>query len=116
MNISLENVDPAWLLAIIGIGQGAGFYWLKRDTRQVNKAVNHVEPGTPTLSERVDVANKIIEYIQAQQVVHKKETNDRFDQLETKQDQIKGQLVETKEKVDELFRVVPKRKADHNES
>ena len=110
MNISLENVDPTWFLGLFAGGNLAGFWWLKRDTRMVNKAVNHVEVGTPTLSERMDIANQTIEYVQAQQNTHKKETEVRFDQIETKQNEIRGLIGNVQDDVAKIRESVDRRK------
>lgn len=115
MNISLENVDPAWLLGILGGSQALGFFWLKKDTRQVNKAVNHVEPGTATLSERVDIVVSSLEYTQAQLIVHKKDTAQRFDMMEKSQHEIRGIVADVQDGVSKIRETVDRRKHDRKE-
>lgn len=118
MNISFENVDPTWLFALLLGGNVAGFAWLKRDTkqvRQVNDAVNHIAPGTPTLSERMDNANKTIEFVQVQQATHKRETAERFDKMEAKQNEIRGMVADTQDDVSSIRESIDKRKPQRGE-
>lgn len=110
MNVSLENIDPAWFLGLFAAVNGAGFWWVKKDTRQVNRAVNHVEPGTPTLSERVDASSQTIEFIQAQQVLHKRETAERFDSMEKNQNEIRGIIAGMQDDVTKIRESVDRRK------
>lgn len=116
MNISLDNVDPELVRsALFFFGGAGGFYWLKKDTRRVNEAVNHVEPGTPTLSERVDVMASTLEYAQAQVVVHKKETALRFDAMEKGQHEIRGIMAEVQADVSKIRESVDRRRAPRSE-
>lgn len=108
MDISLSNVDPAWFFGgLIGLN-AVGFTWLKKDTRQVNKAVNHVPEGTATLSERMDVANQTIEFIQATQIIDKKETAERFEGVDKKQNEIRGIIEEVKTTQNQVVESVDK--------
>lgn len=103
-----------------------GIVSVKRDTKQVNKSVNHITEGEPTLIQQVRLSREENAIWHGQFLQYKMESDDRFDDIngkfssiEEKQDQIRGQVAEVKDaasetndKIEKLFKVVPKRKDD----
>jgi hypothetical protein len=85
---------------------------IKRDTGQVNKAVNHVAEGTPTLSDRVDAVNGTLEYTQAVLTVYKKDTAEQFENIHKSQDELRGMIEVVKDDVAKIRESVDRRKID----
>jgi len=54
----------------------------KKDTGQINNAVNHVEEGSPTLTQRVDVMAQDLVVVKATALVADNKNTLRFDQLD----------------------------------
>lgn len=81
---------------------------IKKDTTQVNNAVNHVEPGKKPLTQRVDKIEEDVHTLHYKADVMTRELGAVSNRSEKNSEKID----ETKELVRQLFDVVPKRKDD----
>lgn len=92
--MEVEHVS-AFVVAVIGLAQGLNL-WLtqriKKDTRQVNNAVNHVEPGKLSLTARVDSIVEDVEWMRAVNLVTKTEFERLFLQADEKHDTLRGMV------------------------
>lgn len=96
----MKGIDPVNVVTgILFLLNMLGLYSIKRETSQVNRAVNHVEEGTPTLSDRVDSVNGTLEYTQAVLTVYKKETAEQFKTVHKGQDELRGMVEAVKDDV-----------------
>jgi methyl-accepting chemotaxis protein len=82
---------------------------IKSNVIQVNNAVNHVEEGTPTLSDRVDALNGTLEYTQGVLTVYKKESTEQFGELHKGQDMLRGMIETVKDDVEKIRESVDRR-------
>lgn len=111
--------------ALIGLLGLANIYFLnkiKKDTGQVNTAVNHVEPGKKPLTQRVDRIEETLHTIQYDMDVAKKTTMDvsaqtadnseKIDDTKTMVEELMKSHVANVAKLDEILDVMPKRKTD----
>lgn len=125
MSISSNEITTG-VIALFGVAQGINLWLTKRikqETAVVNNAVNHVDPGQPTLTQRVDVITKDIEMIKAVALVNKNEVQKRFDEADEKHDALRGMVADIKDAqvlmADTLSRVresVDRRKPDGKEN
>lgn len=111
--------------ALIGLLGLANVYFLnkiKKDTGQVNTAVNHVEPGKKPLTQRVDRIEETLHTIQYDMDVAKKTAMDvsaqvvgnseKIDDTKTMVEELMKSHVANVAKLDEILDVMPKRKTD----
>ena len=59
------------IVSILGLANALTLFLLsriKRDTAQVNTAVNHVEPGKLTLTQRIDVIGEDVDLLKARRM------------------------------------------------
>lgn len=116
-----SNEIATGVVALFGVAQGINLWRTRKidkSTQQINNAVNHVQPGAPTLTERVDSLAKDIEWIRAVNLVTKTEVEKRFNEADTKHDTLRGMVEEIKdtqnkvaEDVASLREAVDRRKA-----
>jgi len=107
----MKGFDPQNIFyGVIFLLNALGLYSIKRETSQVNRAVNHVEEGTPTLSDRVDSVNGTLEYTQAVLTVYKKETSERFNEIHHSQNELRGMIETVKDDVQKIRESVDRRK------
>lgn len=59
---------------------------IKDDTLQINNAVNHVEPGLPTMTQRVDLIREDMDTVKLKAIEAAKIVDERFDTVEQKID------------------------------
>lgn len=59
---------------------------VKEDTSQINNAVNHVEPGLPTMTQRVDLIREDMDTVKLKAIEAAKIVDERFDIVEQKID------------------------------
>ena len=59
---------------------------VKEDTSQINNAVNHVEPGLPTMTQRVDLIREDMDTVKLKAIEAAKIVDERFDTVEQKID------------------------------
>lgn len=59
---------------------------VKEDTSQINNAVNHVEPGSPTMTQRVDLIREDMDTVKLKAIEAAKIVDERFDTVEQKID------------------------------
>ena len=59
---------------------------VKEDTSQINNAVNHVEPGLPTMTQRVDLIREDMDTVKLKAIEAAKIVDERFDTVEEKID------------------------------
>ncbi len=95
---------------------------IKRDTTQVNNAVNHVEPGKKPLTQRVDRVEETLVVMQYEQglaktaAIEAKKTVESLaasvDETQTMIEKLMTSHVHTNEKIDDLIDKMPKRKSD----
>lgn len=114
------------LITLVGIANAILLKKLNIKTEQVNNAVNHVEPGKKPLTQRVDRIEETLHTIQYDMDVAKQtamdvseKTVDNADRIEETKGMVESLLkshVETKDKLEEILLVIPKRKTDLNES
>lgn len=119
MTLAISDVLDSQLTVLVGglivlVGTANLFLLknIKRDTAQVNRAVNHIEEGTPTLSDRVDAVNGTLEYTQAVLTVYKKETAEQFENVHKGQDELRGIIETVKDDVAKIRESVDRRKID----
>lgn len=106
----MKGIDPVNVVTgVLFLLNMLGLYSIKRETSQVNRAVNHVEEGTPTLSDRVDSVNGTLEYTQAVLTVYKKETSQQFEELHKSQDSLRGMVEAVKDDVRKIRESVDRR-------
>lgn len=111
--------------ALIGLLGLANIYFLnkiKKDTGQVNTAVNHVEPGKKPLTQRVDRIEETLHTIQYDMDVAKKtamdvsaqtaDNSEKIDDTKTMVEELMKSHVANIAKLDEILDVMPKRKTD----
>lgn len=83
------------MVALVGLMQAVTVFLLsrvKRDTSQVNNAVNHITPGMPTLTQRVDVITEDMAIVKGKAIETNREINSRFDHIDQKTDELRGKL------------------------
>lgn len=125
VNVLDSNQIAAGVVGLFGVAQGINLWRTRKidqSTQQINNAVNHVNPGMPTLTQRVDVLSDDIEMIKATALVTKHEVNARFNTIDEKTDAIRGMIAEGADKqkniLEELAKVresVDRRKISNNE-
>ncbi len=125
VNVLDSNQIAAGVVGLFGVAQGINLWRTRKidqSTQQINNAVNHVNPGMPTLTQRVDVLSDDIEMIKATALVTKHEVNSRFNTIDEKTDAIRGMIAEGADKqkniLEELAKVresVDRRKISNNE-
>ena len=59
---------------------------IKDDTLQINNAVNHVVPGSPTIIQRVDLIREDMDTVKLKAIEAAKIVDERFDTVEEKID------------------------------
>jgi len=59
---------------------------IKDDTLQINNAVNHVVPGSPTIIQRVDLIREDMDTVKLKAIEAAKIVDERFDTVEQKID------------------------------
>lgn len=59
---------------------------VKEDTSQINNAVNHVLPGSPTIIQRVDLIREDMDTVKLKAIEAAKIVDERFDTVEEKID------------------------------
>lgn len=59
---------------------------IKDDTLQINNAVNHVLPGSPTMTQRVDLIREDMDTVKLKAIEAAKIVDERFDTVEQKID------------------------------
>ena len=59
---------------------------IKDDTLQINNAVNHVLPGLPTMTQRVDLIREDMDTVKLKAIEAAKIVDERFDTVEQKID------------------------------
>lgn len=59
---------------------------VKEDTSQINNAVNHVLPGSPTIIQRVDLIREDMDTVKLKAIEAAKIVDERFDTVEQKID------------------------------
>lgn len=59
---------------------------IKDDTLQINNAVNHVLPGVPTMTQRVDLIREDMDTVKLKAIEAAKIVDERFDTVEQKID------------------------------
>ncbi len=59
---------------------------IKDDTLQINNAVNHVLPGLPTMTQRVDLIREDMDTVKLKAIEAAKIVDERFDTVEEKID------------------------------
>ena len=97
VNVLDSNQIAAGVVGLFGVVHGINLWRTRKidqSTQQINNAVNHVEPGMPTLTQRVDVLSDDIEMIKATALVTKHEVNGRFNTIDEKTDAIRGMVAE----------------------
>lgn len=115
---ALDNALAQLVFAVIAILGTANLWYLariKKDTNAVNVAVNHVSEGTPTLSDRVDTTNQTLEYTQAVLTVYKKESTERFLELQNGQLELRGMIEGVKDDVVKIRESVDRRAAPRDD-
>ena len=117
MILAISDALDSQLVVLVGglivLVGSANFFILKnikRDTSQTTRAVNHVEEGTPTLSDRVDAVNGTLEYTQAVLTVYKKETAEQFETVHRGQDELRGIIETVKDDVEKIRESVDRRR------
>ena len=110
------------LIGLIGLGNIYFLKTIKKDTGQVNSAVNHVEPGKKPLTQRVDRIEETLHTIQYDMDIAKKaamdvsaqtaDNSEKIDDTKTMVEQLMKSHVANVEKLDEILLVIPKRKTD----
>lgn len=95
---------------------------IKTNVVQVNNAVNHVEPGIPPLTRRVDRIEETQTKAKEQLEEFIGTTNEFIDTTNNKLDLTNASIekllvshVETRQKFDEAIKAIPKRKQDYTE-
>lgn len=90
---------------------------VKEDTSQINNAVNHVEPGLPTMTQRVDLIREDMDTVKLKAIEAAKIVDERFDTVEQKIDGftevVNGLMimhVKTSEDITSIREVVDNRK------
>lgn len=97
VNVLDSNQIAAGVVGLFGVAQGINLWRTRKidqSTQQINNAVNHVELGQPTLTQRVDVLADDIEMIKATALVTKHEVNGRFNTIDEKTEAIRGMVAE----------------------
>ena len=125
---ALDAQLVAFMGALIGLLGLANIYFLnkiKKDTGQVNTAVNHVEPGKKTLTQRVDRIEETLHTIQYDMDVAKKtaidvsaqtaDNSEKIDDTKTMVEELMKSHVANVAKLDEILDVMPKRKTDSDQ-
>lgn len=91
------NTDtPTIIASLIGLSQAVTIYIVsktKKDTGQINTAVNHVEPGSDTMTRRVDVITEDMLVVKGTAIETNRKIEKRFDDIDEKTDAIKGKIV-----------------------
>ena len=114
----LDNALAQLVFAAIALIGTANLWYLsriKKDTTAVNSAVNHVSPGTPTLSDRVDATNQTLEYTQAVLTVYKKEATERFIEMQNGHHELRGMIEDVKDDVQKIRESVDRRRVSRND-
>lgn len=91
---------PTLLASLLALSQALTLFILsrtKKDTAQINNAVNHVEPGADTLTRRVDVITEDMTVVKGKAIETNRDIAHRFDSLEKKTDTINGKIVSLEE-------------------
>lgn len=90
---------------------------VKEDTSQINNAVNHVEPGLPTMTQRVDLIREDMDTVKLKAIEAAKIVDERFDTVEEKLDGFREVVnglmimhVKTSEDIASIREVVDNRK------
>jgi len=125
---ALDAQLVAFMGTLIGLLGLANIYFLnkiKKDTGQVNTAVNHVEPGKKTLTQRVDRIEETLHTIQYDMDVAKKtaidmsaqtaDNSEKIDDTKTMVEELMKSHVANVAKLDEILDVMPKRKTDSDQ-
>jgi len=96
---------------------------ISTSVEQVNKAVNHVKPGTPPLTQRVDRIEETQTKAKSQLEDFIEDTNGKFKSINEKQDVTNASIeklleshVETRKRFDDAIKAIPKRKDDYEEA
>lgn len=99
---------------------------IKKDTSQVNTAVNHIEPGKKRLTERVDRIEETLHTIQHNMYIAKgaaievadrsKANTANLVRTNNMMETLLASHVDTKHKLEQILDFMPKRKSDETES
>ena len=110
------------VIGLIGVVNAYILSRIKRETSQVNNAVNHVEPGKKTLTERVDRIEENLHVVQYDLDAVKKSMFEIMDSISKQKGLSEGllkthvesraEVVQLSSKLDDLMKAIPKRKDD----
>lgn len=127
-DFSLENIAYSIIILLGGIivaylkGIKRDAKSIKQDTTQVNNAVNHIQPGSPTLTLRVDRIEETLHTIQYDQDQAKQaaiqvkdvtsELGNEITQTKLMVENLMKSHVNISDKLENMLNVMPKRKED----
>lgn len=104
LGISSTEISTG-VLAIFGVAQAINI-WLSRkngkEISQVNTAVNHIDPGQPTLRQSVEIIKNELEMVKAVALVNKTQAEERFSVADEKHDRLRGMVEEVKDTQEEI--------------
>jgi hypothetical protein len=99
LGISSTEISTG-VVAIFGVAQAINI-WLSRkngkEISQVNTAVNHIDPGQPTLRQSVEIIKNELEMVKAVALVNKTQAEERFSVADEKHDRLRGMVEEVKD-------------------
>lgn len=96
----MNTTVTALIASLLGLSQALTIFIVsrtKKDTTQINTAVNHVEPGSDTLTRRVDVITEDMTVVKGKAIETNRNIDERFDKIEQKTDNINGKIVSIEE-------------------